>query len=712
MTMPDPSLKRIFGPRTVAVIGASPRPGKVGYTVLHNLKQSGFEGTLIAVNPRHEKVLNRHCFDDVMQVPQDIDLAVICTPAATVSGIVAQCGEAGVGGLVILTAGFQECGAAGAALQEEVRTTAGRYPHMRIIGPNCVGVVAARARLNASFARGMPAVGNVTFISQSGALCTAVLDWALQENLGFANFVSVGNMMDVQFGELIEYFAEDENTHALVLYVESIRNADRFLAAASHFTSRKPVIAYKAGRFRQSAAAAASHTGALAGEDSVYDAAFRRVGINRVYSMEEMFDCAEVLARSVRPPGDRLAIVTNAGGAGVMATDALIASKGTLASLGDATLERLNGFLPANWSRSNPVDVIGDAPPERLASAADVVLADPGVDALLVIVTPQALSDPTGAAFAIIETVKRTDKPVLASWIGGLSIGRSVELLNEHGIPTFDSPERAIHAFLHLIASERGRQRRGRLPDITEARHKVGGLATPVRRLVTEVDAKQLVAEYGIEVADTKLARSEAEAVQLAEQFGYPVVLKIASPEISHKSDIGGVKLDLADKDRVVKAYRQIVAAAREHAPQTILMGVSVQPMIRLDDGYELIAGSRRDPVFGPVIMVGAGGVHAEIFRDVSFELPPLNESLALEMLQNLRSWPLLEGFRGKPPLNVPGVVQALICLSRLVCDHAEIGEMDINPLLVTTDQVVALDARIVVAPQQQLQASLAKAGN
>lgn len=703
-------LDKIFQPESIAVFGASSNRQKVGNTVLRNLLDGEFEGTLLAINPKYDSVENVVCLAELSSASNSaVDLAIVCTPAKTVPSIIRQCGASGVGGIVILTAGFQESGAEGAELQREAQKAASEFPQLRIVGPNCVGIVSPHSKLNASFARGMPAKGRVTFISQSGALCTSVLDWALSERIGFANFVSVGNMMDVGLGELIDYFADDPNTDSLVLYVESIQDAARFTDAACRFAAVKPIIAYKAGRFAQSAAAAASHTGALAGEDVVYDTVFRRIGIDRVFSIEEMFDTAEILSRRIKARGSRLAIVSNAGGPGVMATDALIQIGGSLASLSSETVAELDLSLPPNWSKQNPVDVIGDATPERLGIATQTVLGDSGVDAVLVIVSPQAMTDPTSCADEIIKLAAESEKPVLTSWMGGRAMSEAIEKLNSADIPTFPTPERAVLAFQHLVKYEKTRQRLLDSPNPSSSLALVSELekpAVPVSGLITEINAKQLLTQYGIEVVPTRLAKSPDEAVEIADSFGYPVVLKIASPEISHKSDIGGVKLNLENQKQVIEAYRQVISAAHEHAPQEIVMGVSVQPMIDIRDGHELIAGSKRDPMFGPVVMIGTGGIYAEVFKDVAFELPPLNESLATSMLRSLNSWKILNGFRGQPRLNISRVADVLIQLSKLVVDHPEIAELDINPLLVTPEKAIALDARIILRQMSDIESN------
>jgi len=710
--MPVRNLDKIFKPRSVAVIGASPNPSSVGHTVLQNLETGGFTGPIWPVNPKYEQIGDRACHAGIGLLPEPPDLAVVCTPARTLPAIVRECGEAGVRGLLVLSAGFGETGAEGKQLERELCREAARFDGLRIVGPNCLGIIAPHSGLNASFANGTPAKGHVAFLSQSGALCTAVLDWALKEKIGFSHFMSIGNMVDVGLGDLIDYLATDAWTESLVLYVESVTNAREFMSAARAFSRGKPIIAYKAGRFAESARAAASHTGALAGVDAVYEAAFRRAGIVRIFEMTEMFDCAELLARHRAPAGPRLAIVTNAGGPGVMATDALVESQGELAVLADATLEALNGVLPAAWSHNNPVDVLGDASGDRLAAAVRIVLADPGVDSVLVIFTPQAMSRPTEAAQSLVEVARHTRKPVLASWMGGLSMSRAVELLNDAGIPTYPAPEQAVRAHLYLVSYARTRELLHETPrelPVALPAERAGRRAAfeamlaqaadcPAKSLtLSERDSKALLAAYGIPVVRPVAAHSAAEAVARAREIGYPVVLKLLSPQITHKTDVGGVVLDLADDDAVSAAFQRIVTRAARERPDAQVEGVTVQRMVASPVGCELIAGARHDAVFGTVMLVGAGGTATELFHDRALELPPLTERLARRMLESLRSWPLLQGFRGRPALNVDRLIEVLVRLSCLVADCPEIDELDVNPLLVTPDDAVALDARVIL---------------
>jgi acetyltransferase len=708
--VPVRNLEKIFRPESVAVVGASDQPGKVGHTLLHNLRLGGFRGPIYPINSKHSTVQGMPAFPRLGDLPSAPDLAVICTPAPTVPGVIKECGELGTRGAIIISAGFREVGAEGRALEEEIGCEAARHEGLRIVGPNCLGVIAPHAGLNASFAAGTPPTGHVAFLSQSGALCTSVLDWALDEGIGFSYFVSIGNMLDVGVGDLIDYFGADPATDSIVLYVESISDARQFMSAARAFARHKPIVVYKAGRFAQSAKAAASHTGAMAGVDAVYDAAFQRAGAVRVSLVDDLFDCAELLARKRLPKGPRLAIVTNAGGPGVMATDALLSMEGTLAALSEKLLARLNGLLPSCWSHGNPIDVLGDAPPERFAQALEVTLADDAIDAALVVLTPQAMTDPTGAARAVGAVAARSLKPVLAVWMGGKSVREGVELLNERGVPTYNTPEHAVRSFMHLISYAKNLETLYETPrdvplkftvDRAAARLRFHDLAASGASILSEDASKELLDAYGVPSAMPLRAPTADEAVKVADLIGYPVVLKIASPDITHKTDVGGVALDLLNAEQVRSAFARVTGAAHQKRPQARIEGVTVQRMISAPDGVELILGAKQDPIFGAVILVGAGGITAELFQDRALGLPPLNERLATRMLQSLRSWPLLNGYRGRPAVNVERLIEVIMRFSYLVADFPEILEIDINPLLVTPGQVVALDARMAVDRQR-----------
>jgi len=688
------------------VIGASDTPTSVGYTVLRNLIGSGFRGVVYPVNLKRESVQGIEAHKDIPSLPYPPDLAVICTPAPTVPSIVRQCGEVGTRGIVIISAGFREVGEEGRRLEEQIREEQDKFDGMRILGPNCLGIIVPGLSLNASFAPATPNKGHIGFISQSGALCTSVLDWAIDEGIGFSYFVSVGNMLDVSMADLIDYFGSATETQSIILYIESISQAREFMSAARAFARTKPIVAFKAGRFTESAQAAASHTGALVGVDAVYAAAFQRAGIERIFYIEDMFDCAELLARQEPVRGNRLAIITNAGGPGVMTTDALIDRDGELATFSEETMAELTEVLPPFWSHGNPVDVLGDAPPERFAKALEIVLRDNGVDAVLVILTPQAMTDPTATAAAVGQAASRAHKPVLAAWMGGQMVGEGTQLLTQAGVPTYNTPEKAVRAFMHLVSYAQNLTVLHETPrdvpmsfslDRQRLRGVFDTILTEGTEILSENVSKAFLEAYEIPVTKPHLARSAEEAVRIARREGYPVVLKIHSPHITHKTDVGGVRLNLSSDDAVAQAYDQMVKTAAEKRPDATILGATVQRMVTSPNGFELIIGAKKDPVFGAVIMVGMGGTAAEVFRDRALGLPPLNESLARRMLEALKSWPLLQGYRGKPAVAIDRLIEVIMRFSYLVADYPEIKELDLNPLLVTPDDVIGLDARVVV---------------
>ncbi len=699
-------LDRIFKPKRIAVIGVTINPNSVGGKVLGNLVGGGFTGVVYPVNPQHEAVLGIHCFPDVESLPKTPDLAVICTPPDQVPRLVRACGDAGIFGLIIMSSGFREIGAAGRALEEQIRVEASRFDGMRILGPNCLGFIVPGSSLNVSFASGMPRPGNIAFISQSGALCTSVLDWALEGKIGFSNFVSIGNTLDVGFGDLIDYFGEDETTKSIILYVESLQHARKFMTAARAFARTKPIIAYKAGRFPESAAAAASHTGAMASEDAVYDAAFQRAGLARVFDLGDIFDCAELIGRNKYPRGPNLGIVTNAGGPGVSATDTLIASGGVLAKLSETTMGKLNESLPASWSHGNPVDVLGDANSKRIEKVTQIMLEDPGVNAVLVILTPQAMTNPTATAKAIGKLAATTRKPLLAAWLGGQSMRESIPILIDSGIAAYRIPEDAIRAFMTLVDYQRNLEALYETPkdvplelpiDRSELRERFFAEHAGSADVLTEDASKSLIEVYGIPTTRPFPAKTSGEAAKTADRIGYPVVLKINSPDITHKTDIGGVVLDLEGTEMVRAAFDRIMASATSRRPDARISGVTVQRMVKIRDTVEMILGIKKDPVFGTVMMVGMGGTGAELFADRALGFPPLNERLAKRMLESLKMWPLLNGYRGRPPVNIAKLTEVLIRLSYLAAEYPEIIELDINPLLVTAQEVIALDARIIL---------------
>lgn len=704
--MPTHNLSKIFQPRSVAVIGASERPGSVGRTVLENLQRAGFGTEIYPINPKHNRLQNLRAYASIGDLPNPPDLAVIATPAPSVPGLVLQCGEAGVCGLIILSAGFSEVGDSGRDYEAQLSQSIARFPDMRVIGPNCLGVMVPSSRLNASFAAGMAKPGRVAFISQSGALCTSILDWSLTEGIGFSYFVSIGNALNVKVGDLIDYFAEDPLTDSIVLYLESVREARRFMSASRAFTRTKPIVVYKAGRFAESAKAAASHTGAMAGVDAVYEAAFHRAGMVRVYRAEDMFDCAGLLARQRTPNGPRLAIITNAGGPGVMAADELLEHHGVLASLSPATIEKLNAVLPSHWSHQNPVDVLGDAGPDRFAKALEIVVSDTNVDGVLVILTPQAMTDPIATAIRVADVASTIRQPILAAWMGGQSVNPGQQILSQAGIATYGSPDRAVRAFSYLFTYRRNREILYETPqevpldgsvNLATAKEQIDEALSSGKDTLTEIESKALLKSFGIPTSIPEPAYSADGAVHLAREIGYPVVLKINSPNILHKTEVQGVVLGIATDQEVEHVYKEMTERAKRLRPDADIHGVTVQPMLTSAEGIELIVGAKQDPIFGAVLMVGAGGITAEVLGDRALELPPLNERLARRMLDSLRIKPLLYGFRGRQAVNIDKLVEVLMRFSYLIAENPLISELDVNPLLATASNVIALDARVIL---------------
>jgi acetyltransferase len=705
------SLDVFFSPKTVAVIGATETAGSVGRTILWNLVTSPFGGTVFPVNPKRPSVLGVKAYKDISEVPEPVDLAVIVTPAATVPGIIHDCAEQGVRGAIVISAGFKEIGPGGVELERRIMVEA-RRGNMRIIGPNCLGVMSPLTGLNATFAAGVARPGNVGFLSQSGALCTAILDWSLREMVGFSAFLSLGSMLDVGWGDLIYYLGNDPRTRSIVIYMETIGDARSFLSAAREVALNKPIIVIKAGRSEAAAKAAASHTGSLAGSDEVLEAAFRRCGVLRVNSIADLFYMAEVLSKQPSPKGPRLTILTNAGGPGVLATDALIANGGELAELTPETMEALSQILPAAWSHNNPIDVLGDASPERYAKAVEVAAKDPHSDGLLVVLTPQAMTDPTQTAERLKPYASLDDKPILASWMGGAEVAAGESILNHAHIPTFQFPDTAVRAFTYMwrwAYNLKGLYETPSLPEDSAAYTPNKPLADEIvqkargagRTILTESESKQVLEAYCIPVVETLVAGSQEEAVSHAGRIGYPVVLKLYSETITHKTDVGGVQLNLGDGEAVARAYTRIQASVAEKAGAEHFQGVTVQSMIKSGDGYELIVGSSLDAQFGPVLLFGAGGQLVEVFKDRALALPPLNTTLARRMMEQTRIYKALEGVRGREPVDLAALEQLLVRFSRLAVEQPWIKEIDINPLLATPERLVALDARIVVHGQE-----------
>ena len=700
------ALDAIFAPKSVAIIGATERPGSVGRTLLRNLVANPFGGVVFPVTPTRGSVLGIKAYPSVAAVPERVDLAVVVTPASTVPGVIAECVAAGVKGAIVISAGFKETGPEGVDLERRILAEA-RRGRMRLVGPNCLGVMSPHSGVNATFANAMAAPGRVAFISQSGALCTAVLDWSLREHVGFSAFVSLGSMLDVGWGDLILYLGDDPHTQSIVIYMETIGDARSFLSAAREVARRKPIIVIKPGRTEGAARAAASHTGSLAGSDEVVDAAFLRCGVVRVTHIDELFHLAESLAKQPRPRGPRLAIVTNAGGPAVLATDALLLNGGELAPLAEETRAGLDRVLPAHWSHANPVDVLGDADAERYAAALDLVAKDPTTDGLLVILTPQAMTDPTQTAERLRPYSSVPGKPVLASWMGGVDIAAGEAILARSNIPTFAHPDTAARVFSHMWRYTHALRALYETPALAPADsedRRQQEQATPLveralragRPLLTEFESKRLLAAYGIPTVDTRVATSAEDAAQAAAELGFPVAVKLHSETITHKTEVGGVRLGVTDPDAVRRAYAAIEAGVRSAAGDGHFLGVTVQRMVQRD-GYELIVGSTIDAQFGPVLLFGTGGQLVEVFRDRALGLPPLTTTLARRMMERTRIFTALRGVRGRPPVDLARLEQLLVRVSHLVVDQPWIKELDINPLLASPDALVALDARVIL---------------
>ncbi len=691
---PHRPLDFLFGPKVVAVVGATDKIGSVGRAVLENLRS--FNGTVYPINPKRPNVLGIPAFPSVAATPAKIDLAIIVTPAFTVPGIVREC----------VDAGFKEIGAAGAELERQIVEEA-RRGGLRIVGPNCLGVMAPHTGLNATFAPVLARPGNIAFISQSGALCTAILGWSFKKNVGFSAFVSVGSMLDIGWGDLIYHLGDDPNTHSIVIYMESIGEARSFLSAAREVAFTKPIIVIKVGHTEAAAKAAASHTGALTGSDEVLDAALRRVGVLRVDTIEELFDLAHVVGKQPLPRGPRLAIVTNAGGPGALALDMLVTSGGQPASVSPETMDALNAVLPAPWSHGNPIDVLGDADAGRYAQAIDLAVREPTSDGVLVVLTPQAMTNATATASLMKPFAKVEGKPVLASWMGGAEVDAGRQILTDIGVPVFDYPDTAARVFAYMwrrssnlrslyetpalsALSDEGSGARARTAEIIGAATKAG------RTLLSEHEAKEIVAAYGIPTVETRVALSEESAVAEAERLGYPVAVKLHSETITHKTDVGGVRLNVAGAAAVRESWRAIEKAVREKAGAEHFLGVTIQRMAPRD-GYELILGSSIDSQFGPVLLFGTGGQLVEVFKDRALGLPPLTATLARLMMEQTKILTALKGVRGRPPVDIAALEQLLVRFSQLVAEQPRIKEIDINPLLASPERLVALDARVIL---------------
>lgn len=701
-------LHPLFNAKSVAVFGASEREDSVAGILFMNLRKSGYKGEVYPINPKHEAIFGERCYAYASELPATPELALIATPATTVAQILEDCGKRGIRHAIVLSAGFREVGAKGAALEDAVKSVAGKYG-IRFIGPNCLGIQRPGIGLNATFSQGATLAGDLALVSQSGALCTSMLDWAESNGIGFSSVISTGASADLDFGEILDYLAYDTKTKGILLYIEGIRDARRFMSALRATARFKPIVLVKVGRHEAGSKAVQSHTGALVGSDAVFDALVRRAGVVRVNTILQLFAAARALSSHIQPTGNRLAIVTNGGGPGVMATDRAVDLGVRLAQLEPATIAQLDAALPANWSRGNPLDIIGDAAADRYRVAVQGCLADSNVDGVLVMLTPQAMTRPTEAAQAVVDVAKGSSKPVLTSWIGEAQVADGRRLFKEAGIPYFTTPEPAVEVFSFLSAFYENQrqlmQTPGPLsqaaePDVEGARLIIESALAQGRHLLNEVESKALLSAFRIPVAQTLFARNPMEAMLMAQQLGFPVVMKINSPDITHKSDVHGVRLGLSSGQAVRSAFGEMLTEVKRKQPDATLDGVVIQPMVSRPHAREVLLGMTTDPVLGPVIVFGAGGVDVEAFKDRAVTLPPLNRYLTQDLIQRTRVATLLAQFRNRPPVDMNALENVLLRLSEMVCELPWLEELDINPLLIDEHGALALDARIIIAPR------------
>lgn len=705
-------LAPLFEPRSVALVGASERLEKVGGRVLENLIGAGYRGKLYAVNPKYRSVRGITCVPSMSDLPEAVDLAVIATPARTVPDVIARCGERGIRNTIVITAGFSEAGPEGQALERELLASAHAH-HVRVLGPNCLGIMRPPLGLNATFARGNAFPGSLALVSQSGAVCTAMLDWATPNGIGFSSVISLGASSDIDFGEVIDYLASDDKTEHILLYIEGVKDGRRLVSSLRAAARIKPIIVQKVGRHPAGSRAAVSHTGAIVGRDDVFDAVVRRTGIVRVNTITQLISAAQALASHVHPSGDRLAVITNGGGPGVMAADRAAELDLPLATLSPETERKLSQALPEHWSHGNPIDLIGDAGPDRYRAAVKACLEDPGVDGIVTMLTPQAMTDPDSAAQAVIEAAAGAHKPVIACWMGESSVVQARVKLRQSGLPVFRGPEVAVETFAYLAQFYRNQrallEAPGPLieleaPDLPRARALVRSALADGRKVLTPTESKHFLAAFGIPNAESFVATTESEAAAIAERLGYPVAMKIESPDITHKSDVGGVRLGLSNAQAVSDAFIAMLAGIRQRVPNARIKGVSLERMLLSAHSRELMVGVARDPVFGPAITFGAGGIAVEVLRDRAVALPPLNGQLVGDMIHGTRVGRMLGQFRNLPPVDHQALERVLLRVSEMACEIPELEELDINPLVADEKGAIALDARVVLreVPEQR----------
>ncbi len=698
-------LTSLFEPKSVAVIGASDRENSVGNIIFKNILSSGYKGRLHAINPKHETIQGQPSYKSIEEIGARVEMAVICTRPQTVPQLIEQCGRSGVRNAIVIASGFSEAGHIGAALERKVMEIARSY-NVRILGPNCLGIIRPDLGLNATFSKITAAPGNLALVSQSGAMCSAVLDWAKANQVGFSSVISIGMTADVDFGEILDYLIYDSRTHYILMYVEGIRNSRRFMSALRSAARIKPIILLKAGRHEAGSAAAATHSGMAAVSDTVFDAAVRRAGVVRVQNVGQLFYAAKALASKLRPLGNRLAIITNGGGPGAMAADRAGDMGIPLAELTNETMAVLNKALPTNWSHSNPIDIGGDATPERYRDAIMAVTHDSNVDSTLVMLSPQAMTDPLAVAQAIIEVADKLNRSLICCWMGEEQVREARKALEEAGIPAFRMPETAIELFHHiskyyrnqklLLQTPEPTRQHGR-PEAEGAKMLIEALLAERRKVLSEMESKAILRAFRVPVAQTMVARTATEALLLAEQIGFPIAMKVDSPDLSHKSDAGGVRLNISNAPAVRNAYHDIIDTVQKRRPDAKINGVSIEPFLSRPNGRELMIGVFRDPIFGPVITFGAGGFDVEIFSDRSVALPPLNKFLAKDLIESTRASKILDQFHNMPPVDREALKEVLLCISEMVCELPWIQELDINPLIVDENGAIAADARIII---------------
>ncbi len=705
--MKDHYLKSIFEPESIAVVGATERENSVGNQVLLNVIEGGFKGKIYPVNPKHEEVRNLQCYPSLSDIDHPIDLVVICIPARHIPSVMHECSQHQVRAVIVLSAGFAEIGKKGESLQSEIVDIARTYS-IPLLGPNCLGIIRPRVGLNATSAKSSARKGHVALVAQSGAFCTALLDWADSEGFGFSAVASLGATADVGFGDVLDYLSGDPETHSILLYVEGISDARSFISGLRVAARLKPVIVVKSGRNETGSRAAVSHTAALIGNDNVFDAAIQRAGAVRVTTVSQLFAATQTLASGVRVEGPRLGIVTNGGGPGVMAADHAADLPLPLAELSDESIAQLSKILPEHWSHSNPVDILGDADSRRYEEATRIVLADKNVDGLLILLTPQGMTDPTACAKGVINAAKKSKKPILACWMGETLVATGRQLFSKAGIPQFRSPEAGVDAFGYLACYRRNQKAllqapyplsRAKEPDVEGARLIIENALNERRTILSNTESKAVLRAFQIPTSPSINVNSAADALVAAENVGLPIAMKINSPGLAHKSDVGGVRLNIREPKTVRTAFREMIDSITKTNPDAVIDGVTIEPMLDLPHAREIMIGIAQDPVFGPVISFGTGGTAVEIFADNSVALPPLNEYLSQQLIKGTRASAYLRKFRNLPEADLPKLTQVLQRISEITCELPEVQELDINPLLVDEHGVIAVDARIVVRP-------------